>query len=99
MLTDRFSEIKKVTGYDSDAECMRYLINTYQLFVKNKNEGENEKEAILDGKINRAMKRIEEMLPKYIEKKFGGVLPSLKDQAKLLDKNETTSSSSSNVSS
>lgn len=82
-LTDKLKHIKKSSGLDSDAECVRYLINLYEFMVI-KPQHSNEDE--IDAKIERTIQKIEKSLPKYIEKKFKGKLPSLNEQHKRLTK-------------
>jgi hypothetical protein len=74
-LSNKFDLLKNFTGYDSDAECVRYLINISF-------DEELDKIDPNDIRIQNAMDRLEVLAPKVINKKFNGNLPSLKEQRK-----------------
>ncbi len=76
-LSSKFEYIKMKAGYDSDAECIRYIINI--LF-----DLESHKKDPQDLEIATAINRIEEFLPVYINKNFNGVIPSIEDQLRRL---------------
>lgn len=78
-LTNKLQHIKQTSGLESDAECVRYLINMYE-FIMEKSSHTIQDE--LDVKIEKAIQKIENALPKVIEQRYNGKLPSLKEQRK-----------------
>lgn len=67
LLTKKFEQIKDSTGYTSDAECVRYMINTF------------ESEKNTDSKIQRQVEELKKLIP-LIKKKYGGKWPSVEEQ-------------------
>lgn len=75
-LTNKLQDIKNTSGLESDAECVRYLINMYEFVMEKGRHNQTN----LDFKIEQAIQKIEQVLPKVIEQKFNGKLPTLKEQ-------------------
>lgn len=68
LLAQKFDNIKESTGYTSDAECLRYMIHTFEPGTDH-----------LDKRIGRQLEEFKKLIP-LIKKKYGGRWPTIDEQ-------------------
>lgn len=68
LLAQKFDNIKESTGYTSDAECLRYMIHTFESDADH-----------LDKRIGKQLEEFKKLIP-LIKKKYGGRWPTIDEQ-------------------